>query len=140
MALSIFSEGILFDLALLTAFLSLGLDSKSPLPNLEAIVISLINDFYSTGKECVVENTLIENNENLKDIEKKIVKILDEKIRPAVAKDGGDIKFKEFKDGIVKVQLQGSCSGCPSSTMTLKQGVQNLLCHYLPEVKKVEAL
>ena len=104
------------------------------------IVISLINDFYSSGKECVVENTLIENNENLKDIEKKIVKILDEKIRPAVAKDGGDIKFKEFKDGTVKVQLQGSCSGCPSSTMTLKQGVQNLLCHYLPEVKKVEAL
>ena len=104
------------------------------------IVIALINDFYSSGKECVVENTLIENNENLKDIEKKIVKILDEKIRPAVAKDGGDIKFKEFKDGIVKVQLQGSCSGCPSSTMTLKQGVQNLLCHYLPEVKKVEAL
>ncbi len=104
------------------------------------IVISLINDFYSSGKECVVENTLIENNENLKDVEKKIVKILDEKIRPAVAKDGGDIKFKEFKDGIVKVQLQGSCSGCPSSTMTLKQGVQNLLCHYIPEVKKVEAL
>jgi len=104
------------------------------------IVISLINDFYSSGKECVVENTLIENNENLKDIEKKIVKILDEKIRPAVARDGGDIKFKEFKDGIVKVQLQGSCSGCPSSTMTLKQGVQNLLSHYLPEVKKVEAL
>jgi Fe-S cluster biogenesis protein NfuA len=103
-------------------------------------VISLINDFYSSGKECVVENSLIENNENLKEIEKKIVKILDEKIRPAVAKDGGDIKFKEFKDGIVKVQLQGSCSGCPSSTMTLKQGVQNLLCHYLPEVKKVEAL
>ena len=104
------------------------------------IVISLINDFYSSGKECVVENALFENNENLKDIEKKIIKILDEKIRPAVAKDGGDIKFKEFKDGIVKVQLQGSCSGCPSSTMTLKQGVQNLLCHYLPEVKKVEAL
>ena len=54
-------------------------------------------------------------------------------------RDGGDIKFKEFKDGIVKVQLQGSCSGCPSSTMTLKQGVQNLLCHYLPEVKEVVA-
>ena len=53
---------------------------------------------------------------------------------------GGDIKFKEFKDGIVKVQLQGSCSGCPSSTMTLKQGVQNLLCHYLPEVKQVVAI
>jgi Fe-S cluster biogenesis protein NfuA len=104
------------------------------------IIISLINDFYSSGKESVIEKDLNENTENLKEIEKKIVQILDQKIRPAVAKDGGDIKFKEFKDGIVKVQLQGSCSGCPSSTMTLKQGVQNLLCHYIPEVKQVEAI
>ena len=121
-------------------FISINKYDNTSWDEIKHIVISLINDFYSSGKECVVENTLIENNENLKDIEKKIVKILDEKIRPAVAKDGGDIRFKEFKDGIVKVQLQGSCSGCPSSTMTLKQGVQNLLCHYLPEVKKVEAL
>ena len=121
-------------------FISINKYDDTSWDEIKHIVISLINDFYSTGKECVVEKTLIENNENLKDIEKKIVKILDEKIRPAVAKDGGDIKFKEFKDGIVKVQLQGSWSGCPSSTMTLKQGVQNLLCHYLPEVKKVEAL
>ena len=121
-------------------FISINKYDDTSWDEIKHIVISLINDFYSSGKECVVENTLIENNENLKDIEKKIVKILDEKIRPAVAKDGGDIKFKEFKDGIVKVQLQGSCSGCPSSTMTLKQGVQNLLCHYLPEVKNVEAL
>ena len=104
------------------------------------IVISLINDFYSYGKECVIKNNLKENFENLNEIEKKIIQILDQKIRPAVAKDGGDIKFKEFKDGIVKVQLQGSCSGCPSSTMTLKQGVQNLLCHYIPEVKQVDAI
>ena len=104
------------------------------------IVISLINDFYSSGKECVIENNLEESFENFKEIEKKIIQILNEKIRPAVAKDGGDIKFKEFKDGVVKVQLQGSCSGCPSSTMTLKQGVQNLLCHYIPEVKQVEAI
>ena len=101
-------------------FISINKYDDTSWDEIKHIVISLINDFYSTGKECVVENTLIENNENLKDIEKKIVKILDEKIRPAVAKDGGDIKFKEFKDGIVKVQLQGSCSGCPSSTMTLK--------------------
>ena len=104
------------------------------------IIISLINDFYSKGKECVIEKDLNESLENLLDIEKKIIKILDEKIRPAVAKDGGDIRFKEFKDGVVKVQLQGSCSGCPSSTMTLKQGVQNLLCHYIPEVKSVDAV
>ena len=104
------------------------------------IVISLINDFYSSGKEFVIDKSPYETDENLGEIEKKIVQILDQKIRPAVAKDGGDIKFKEFKDGVVMVQLQGSCSGCPSSTMTLKQGVQNLLCHYLPEVKEVVAV
>jgi NFU1 iron-sulfur cluster scaffold homolog, mitochondrial len=104
------------------------------------IVISLINDFYSNGNEFVIDKNLNEKIENLEEIEKKIIKILDQKIRPAVAKDGGDIKFKEFKDGVVKVQLQGSCSGCPSSTMTLKQGVQNLLCHYIPEVKEVMAI
>ena len=104
------------------------------------IVISFINDFYSEGKEFVIDESLEEQNLNLDDLEQKIVKILDEKIRPAVARDGGDIKFKEFKDGVVKVQLQGSCSGCPSSTLTLKKGVQNLLCHYVPEVKEVEAI
>ena len=104
------------------------------------IVISLINDFYSNGNDCVIDKSLKEESKNYSEIESKIIKILDEKIRPAVAKDGGDIKFKEFKDGTVKVQLQGSCSGCPSSTMTLKQGVQNLLCHYIPEVNNVEAV
>ena len=107
---------------------------------LKHIVISFINDFYSKGKEFVIDENLNEQNLDLDELEKKIVKILDQKIRPAVARDGGDIKFKEFKDGVVKVQLQGSCSGCPSSTMTLKQGVQNLLCHYLPEVKEVIAI
>ena len=78
--------------------------------------------------------------ENFAEIEKQIIKILETKIRPAVARDGGDIKFKEFKNGVVTVQLQGSCSGCPSSTMTLQQGVQNLLCHYIPDVKEVIAI
>ena len=104
------------------------------------IVISLINDYYSSGKEFVIDKDLNEKVSNLPEIEQNIIKILDQKIRPAVAKDGGDIKFKEFKNGIVKVQLQGSCSGCPSSTMTLKQGVQNLLKHYIKEVKEVEAV
>jgi NFU1 iron-sulfur cluster scaffold homolog, mitochondrial len=121
-------------------FISINKYDETSWDDIKHIVISLINDFYVSGKECVIEKDLNESTENLKEIEKKIVKILDQKIRPAVAKDGGDIKFKEFKDGIVKVQLQGSCSGCPSSTMTLKQGVQNLLCHYIPEVKQVEAI
>jgi NFU1 iron-sulfur cluster scaffold homolog, mitochondrial len=121
-------------------FISVNKNNNASWDEIKHIVISLINDFYSSGKKSVVEKSLNEETENLEEIEKKIVKILDQKIRPAVAKDGGDIKFKEFKDGIVKVQLQGSCSGCPSSTMTLKQGVQNLLCHYIPEIKGVEAI
>ena len=68
------------------------------------------------------------------EIVNKIMEVLDTKVRPAVAKDGGDIKFVSFEDGVVKVLLQGSCSGCPSSLMTLKQGVQNLLKHYVKEV------
>ena len=121
-------------------FISINKNENASWDEIKHIVISLINDFYQNGKECVIEKSLSEISEDLEEIEKKIVKILDQKIRPAVAKDGGDIKFKEFKDGIVKVQLQGSCSGCPSSTMTLKQGVQNLLCHYIPEVKEVIAI
>ncbi len=121
-------------------FISINKDNKISWDEIKHIIISLINDYYSSGKEFVIDKDLLESNEDLGELEKKIVKLLDQKIRPAVAKDGGDIKFKEFKDGIVKVELQGSCSGCPSSTMTLKQGVQNLLCHYLPEVKGVEAV
>ena len=125
-------------------FLSIIKSENTDWEEVKHIVISLIDDFYATGKEFVIANELIKEKKNdlcdLKEIEKKIINLLETKIRPAVAKDGGDIKFKEFKDGIVKVELQGSCSGCPSSTMTLKQGVQNLLCHYLPEVKEVIAV
>ena len=118
-------------------FISVNKNDLTKWEDIKHIIISLINDFYSEGKEFLIDENLKEQNLNLDEIEQKIVKILDQKIRPAVARDGGDIKFKGFKDGVVKVQLQGSCSGCPSSTMTLKQGVQNLLCHYLPQVKEV---
>jgi len=122
-------------------FLSINKSENIDWEDIKHIAISLINDFYSSGKEFVIANELFEEKKGeLKEIEKQIIKLLETKIRPAVAKDGGDIKFKEFKDGVVKVELQGSCSGCPSSTMTLKQGVQNLLCHYLPEVKEVIAI
>ena len=121
-------------------FISVNKYDEIPWEEIKHIIISFINEFYSSGKDFVIDKNLNEQGESLDEIEKKIVQLLDEKIRPAVAKDGGDIKFKEFKDGIVKVQLQGSCSGCPSSTMTLKRGVENLLCHYLPEVKEVVAI
>ena len=122
-------------------FISVNKDENIEWEELKHIIISFINDYYSNGNVIVIDkenkNSL---NKDLSEIEKKIVKILETKVRPAVARDGGDIKFKDFKDGVVTVNLQGSCSGCPSSTMTLKQGVQNLLCHYLPEVKEVVAI
>jgi len=108
-------------------------------------IISEINDYYSKGNSVVVkkDSRIFSKSKNLKGSDKvvdKINEVLDTKIRPAVARDGGDIKFKSFESGVVVVELKGSCSGCPSSVMTLKQGVQNLLCHYIPEVKKVEAV
>ena len=122
-------------------FLSVNKDEKIEWEDLKHIIISFINDYYSNGNEIIIDKESEDSsNLNLSDIEKKIINILETKVRPAVARDGGDIKFKEFKDGVVTVTLQGSCSGCPSSTMTLKQGVQNLLCHYIPEIKEVIAI
>ena len=122
-------------------FLSVNKKENTNWEDVKHIVISLINEFYSDGKEFIIDKKLDdEKKDDFDEIEKQIIKILDTKIKPAVARDGGDIKFKEFKNGVVTVQLQGSCSGCPSSTMTLKQGVQNLLCHYIPEVKEVIAV
>jgi len=121
-------------------FISVNKNDENSWDEIKHIVISHINEFYASGKEFVINKDLNKQTESFDEIEKRIIQLLEDKIRPAIARDGGDIKFKEFKDGVVKVQLQGSCSGCPSSTMTLKQGVQNLLCHYLPEVKRVEAI
>ena len=107
-------------------------------------IISLINEYYLKDNVSILDKNYIKQKSSDKEptdeVVKKIISILDEKIRPAVARDGGDIKFKSFENGLVTVELQGSCSGCPSSIMTLKQGVQNLLCHYVLEVKKVEAV
>jgi len=123
-------------------FISVNKQKDISWEDIKHIVVSLINEYYESGNKFVIDKSLLENKkkENLIDIEKQIIQILDTKIRPAVARDGGDIKFEEYKEGIVKVRLQGSCSGCPSSTMTLKQGVQNLLCHYVKDVKEVIAI
>ena len=109
--------------------------------DLKPMVISHLNDYFEKNNEPILKenkktNTSLSDND---ETVKKIIDVLDTKIRPAVARDGGDIKFKSFDKGVVKVELQGSCSGCPSSLMTLKQGVQNLLKHYVKEVNSVEA-
>ena len=121
-------------------FLSVNKNNNTDWEDIKHIVISLINEFFDEGNELIIDKNLNKTNgTNYKDIEKKIIHVLETKVKPAVANDGGDIKFLNYKDGIVKVKLQGSCSGCPSSTITLKQGVQNLLKHYIPDVKQVEA-
>ena len=123
-------------------FLSVNKNKEISWDILKPTVISHINDYFQTNNKPILTKEVAKQNksQDISSIEEKIIKVLDAKIRPAVARDGGDIKFKSFKDGVVHVELQGSCSGCPSSLMTLKQGVQNLLCHYVEEVKSVEAI
>ena len=124
-------------------FLSVKKNEKISWDSLKPSIVSSLNDYFQKNEEPILSTTgevepkqKIEDNKTIDQIND----ILNTKIRPAVARDGGDITFKSFKDGIVTVELKGSCSGCPSSTATLKQGVQNLLCHYVKEVKSVEAI
>ncbi len=132
-------EGV--ELVLLSKnFLSVKKNDKTSWDSLKPTVISHINDYFQNNKGPILANNSERESDNDSQTVKKIKEILNTKIRPAVARDGGDIKFKSFENGIVLVELQGSCSGCPSSLMTLKQGVQNLLCHYIKEVKSVKAL
>ena len=123
-------------------FMSVKKDEKTSWETLKPTIISSINDYFEKNnqpmilkKNTVSEKKPSEENETIQQIKD----VLETKVRPAVAKDGGDIQFISFHNGVVKVALKGSCSGCPSSVMTLKQGVQNLLCHYVKEVKSVEA-
>ena len=123
-------------------FLSVKKNKEVSWNELKPMVISHLNDYFQKNNEPILKKIekKAQNNKNDSEIVNKIIEVLDTKIRPAVARDGGDIKFKSFENGVVKVQLQGSCSGCPSSLMTLKQGVQNLLKHYVKEVNSVEAV
>ena len=122
-------------------FLSVNKSEDVSWNELKPMVISHLNHYFENNdKPILQENKKRELQQNDDETVKKIIDVLDTKIRPAVARDGGDIKFKSFDNGVVKVELQGSCSGCPSSLMTLKQGVQNLLKHYVKEVNSVEAI
>jgi len=124
-------------------FLSVKKNEKICWDSLQPSIVSSLNDYFEKNEEPIL-STIGKAKPEQKIVENKTIDqindILNTKIRPAVARDGGDITFKSFKDGIVTVELKGSCSGCPSSTATLKQGVQNLLCHYVKEVKSVEAI
>jgi len=110
---------------------------------LKPLLLSAIMDHFVAGKPVVIsaaERPAANDNEGDSDIVKQIRELIDMRVRPAVAQDGGDIIFRGFHDGIVQLELHGSCSGCPSSTMTLKAGIENMLKHYVPEVVAVEAV
>mgnify|MGYP001305902781 FL=1 len=122
-------------------FLSVKKTKEASWEELKPMIISHLNDYFEKNNQPILSDNSTDKDANIKDeTVNKILEVLDTKIRPAVARDGGDIKFKSFENGVVKVELQGSCSGCPSSLMTLKQGVQNLLKHYVKEVNSVEAI
>ena len=123
-------------------FLSVKKTNEVSWSELKPMIISHINDYFEKNKGPILKDKQkpSNNTDNSDETVNKIIEVLDTKVRPAVARDGGDIKFKSFENGVVKVELQGSCSGCPSSLMTLKQGVQNLLKHYVKEVNSVEAI
>lgn len=105
-------------------------------------IMAAIVDFFVSGKDIFhkEEEKKATNNENDSDIVKQIKELIEIKVRPAVAMDGGDIIYRDFKDGIVFLELKGSCSGCPSSTITLKNGIESMLKHYIPEVLEVQQI
>ncbi len=109
---------------------------------LKPMVLTSIMDHFVAGKPVMEEGgaAAAADTSNDSDIVKQIRELIDTRVRPAVAQDGGDIIFRGFEDGIVQLELHGSCSGCPSSTITLKNGIETMLKHYVPEVIAVEAV
>ncbi len=108
---------------------------------LKPMILAVIMEHLSTGQK-ILDDDFFDNKENTSsgensEIENQIIELLDERVRPMVAMDGGDIVFDRFEDGIVYLEMQGACSGCPSSTATLKSGIENMLKHYIPEVVEV---
>jgi Fe-S cluster biogenesis protein NfuA len=107
---------------------------------LKPLLLTTIMDHFVAGKPVTLASTAAITDENDSDLVKQIKELIETRVRPAVAQDGGDIIFRGFHDGIVQLELHGSCSGCPSSTVTLKNGIENMLKHYVPEVVAVEAV
>ena len=129
-------EGVFFG----SDFISITKKDNHEWQILKPSITETIIEFYKSGATIVLQEeedkTRTSNTEDNEAVI-KIKEILDTKVRPAVAKDGGDITFQSFDNGIVYLQMKGSCSGCPSSTATLKAGIENMLKHYIPEVREV---
>ena len=134
-------EGVFFG----SDFITITKSQSTAWEIMKPLILGSIMDHYNSGEETILkmqtkENKSLEKNDNDTDIVKQIKELLDTRVRPAVAMDGGDIIYDSFKDGIVYLHMQGACSGCPSSTATLKMGIENMLKHYVPEVQEVRPI
>jgi Fe-S cluster biogenesis protein NfuA len=123
-------------------FITITKSENTDWSKIKSEILATIMDFFVTGKPVMFESKEVadEKNEEDSEIVKQIKELIEVKVRPAVAMDGGDIIFHSFVDGVVYLILKGSCSGCPSSTVTLKNGIENMLKHYIPEVESVEQI
>ena len=126
---------------LATEFVSVTKNNEINWEILKPLILTAIMDHYASGKEVIEknQNNINESIEEDSEVVKQIKELIDQRVRPAVAMDGGDISFCSFEDGVVTLQMKGACAGCPSSTATLKMGIENMLRHYIPEVVEVKA-
>ena len=139
-ALALFKVKGIKSVFLATDFISITKDSKQSWEYLKPMVLAVIMDHYISGLSIISETQPIPEKVITDDLTKQIIDLIEVRVRPAVAQDGGDIIFRSFEDGIVYLELHGACAGCPSSTITLKNGIENMLKHYIPEVRSVESV
>lgn len=126
-------------------FVSITKKEESHWSELRPILLAVLKNFFQSARPVLSENAEKESqleagSEEDKEIIAKILELLETRVRPAVAEDGGDIVFRGYRDGVVYLMMQGACSGCPSSRVTLRHGVENMLRHYVPEIVAVEAV
>jgi len=124
-------------------FITVGKKASIEWPILKTPILSSISSFFMSDDNATVIISNKEDNkskDDLDEVTEQIISLLDTRVRPAVAMDGGDIIFHSYAEGVVYLELHGACSGCPSSTATLKMGIENMLKHYIPEVRRVEAI
>jgi len=145
LAKNLFNEGYISNVFVGEDFITITKTESVDWDHIKPNILAIITEFFSSNKgftfEKIDEVKVKEKySKKEQDIIKQVEDILEERVKPAVAQDGGDIKFVKFKDGIVFLELRGACSGCPSSTITLKSGIENMLKYYIPEIVSVEAI
>ena len=125
-----------------TDFITVSKDDSTDWYQLKPSVLGLIMEHFTAGQPVITDAgaAVAEAEEEGNEVVLQIKELLETRVRPAVAQDGGDIIFDRYEDGVVYLHMQGSCSGCPSSTATLKAGIENMLRHYIPEVVEVRAI